>query len=65
MKKKRENGMHFAVFLVGKGKSRFLYRNQMPIHCPSLSKKEKKEKEKEKEKEKDFFASSVLASVAF
>jgi hypothetical protein len=62
MKKKRENGMHFAVFLVGKGKSRFLYRNQMPIHCPSLS---KKEKEKEKEKEKDFFASPVLASVAF
>jgi hypothetical protein len=60
MKKKRENGMHFAVFLVGKGKSRFLYRNQMPIHCPSLSKKEK-----EKEKEKDFFASPVLASVAF
>jgi hypothetical protein len=37
----------------------------MPIHCPSLSKKEKKEKEKEKEKEKDFFASPVLASVAF
>jgi hypothetical protein len=35
----------------------------MPIHCPSLSKKEKKEKEKEKEK--DFFASPVLASVAF
>jgi hypothetical protein len=32
----------------------------MPIHCPSLSKKEK-----EKEKEKDFFASPVLASVAF